>query len=172
MWTQARCGSVVSARCGRRSVELLSDKQSSCHRRNSSSGRLGAQGLTVGSAILAGNVDAVSMGLREKPQYANGKWFDMLEQSVRGWRIGNLKIDNEGFDRRNYITILGMLLEHDVNPNLRNPRDERFNFTILHHLAGNGCNPITYGHTEDEVVEFARLLLNHGARHQCDGRQA
>ena len=115
------------------------------------------------SAILAGNVDAVSMGLREKPQYADGKWFDMLEQSVRGWRIGNLKIDNEGFDRRNYITILSMLLEHGVNPNLRNPRDERFNFTILHHLAGNGCNPITYGHTEDEVVEFARLLLNHGA---------
>ena len=56
-----------------------------------------------------------------------------------------------------------MLLEQGVNPNLRNPRDERFNFTILHHLAGRSCNSRTYGHTEEEVVEFARLLLNHGA---------
>ena len=82
---------------------------------------------------------------------------------VRRWRLGDLKINNEGFDRHNYITILGMMLGHGVNPNLRNPRDERFNFTILHHLAGRSCNSRTYGHTEDEVVEFARLLLNHGA---------
>ena len=115
------------------------------------------------SAILAGNIDVVEMGLRDNPQYDDTKWFNLLEQSVRGWRLGDLKINNEGFDRRNYITNLDKLLEYGIDPNLRNPRDERFNFTILHHLAGKSCNPITYGHTAEEVVEFARMLLNHGA---------
>lgn len=115
------------------------------------------------SAILAGNIDVVEMGLHDNPQLDDAKWFDLLEQSVRGWRLGDLKINNEGFDRRNYITILGMLLEYGIDPNLRNPRDERFNFTILHHLAGKSCNSRTYGHTAEEVVEFARMLLNHGA---------
>lgn len=115
------------------------------------------------SAILAGNIDVVEMGLRDNPQLDDAKWFDLLEQSVRGWRLGNLKINNEGFDRRNYITILDMLLEHGIDPNLRNPRDERFNFTILHHLAGKSCNSRTYGHTAEEVIEFAGMLLKHGA---------
>ena len=115
------------------------------------------------SAILAGNIDVVEMGLRDNPQYDDAKWFDLLEQTVRGWRLGNLKINNEGFDRRNYITNLDKLLEYGVNPNLRNPRDARFNFTILHHLAGRSCNSRTYGHTAEEVIEFARMLLNHGA---------
>ena len=114
-------------------------------------------------AILAGNVDVVAMVLRDNPQHDEANGFKLLEAAVRGWRLGDLKISNEGFDRRNAITILGMLLEHGVNPNLRNPRDERFNFTILHHLAGKSCNSRTYGHTEEEVVEFARRLLNHGA---------
>ena len=115
------------------------------------------------SAILAGNIDVVEMGLRDNPQYDDTKWFNLLEQSVRGWRLGDLKINNEGFDRRNYITNLDKLLEYGIDPNLRNPRDERFNFTILHHLTGKSCNPITYGHTAEEVIEFARMLLNHGA---------
>ena len=115
------------------------------------------------SAILAGNIDVVEMGLRDNPQYDDAKWFNLLEQTVRGWRLGNLKINNEGFDRRNYVTNLDKLLAYGVNPNLRNPRDERFNFTILHHLAGKSCNPITYGHTVEEVIEFARRLLDHGA---------
>ena len=114
-------------------------------------------------AILAGNVDVVAMVMRDNPQHDEANGFKLLEAAVRGWRLGDLKISNEGFDRRNSYTILGMLLEHGVNPNLRNPRDERFNFTILHHLAGKNCNSRTYGHTEEEVVEFARLLLNHGA---------
>ena len=37
------------------------------------------------SAILAGNIDVVAMGLRDKPQYDDAKWFSLLEQSVRGW---------------------------------------------------------------------------------------
>ena len=115
------------------------------------------------SAILAGNIDVVTMGLRDNPQYDDAKWFNLLEQSVRGWRLGDLKINNEGFDRHNYITILDMLLEYGIDPNLRNPRDERFNFTILHHLAGKSCNSRTYGHTAEEVIELARMLLKHGA---------
>ena len=114
-------------------------------------------------AILAGNIDVAAMALRDNPQHDGAKGFELLEAAVRGWRLGDLKINNEGFDRRNSYTILGMLLEHGVNPNLRNPRDERFNFTILHHLAGKSCNSRTYGHTEEEVVEFASLLLNYGA---------
>ena len=117
----------------------------------------------LGDAILAGNINVVAMALRDNPLHDEAQGFKLLEAAVRGWRLGNLKINNEGFERRNYITILGMLLEQGVNPNLRNSRDERFSFTILHHLAGKSCNPITYGHTEEEVVEFARLLLNYGA---------
>ncbi len=115
------------------------------------------------SAILAGNIDVVAMGLRDNPQLDDAKWFDLLEQSVRGWRLGDLKINNDGFDRRNYITILDMLLRYGIDPNLRNPRDDRFNFTILHHLAGKSCNSRTYGHTAEEVVEFARMFIKHGA---------
>ena len=115
------------------------------------------------SAILAGNIDVVAMGLRDNPQYDDAKWFNLLEQSVRGWRLSDLKINNEGFNRRNYITILEMLLDYGVNPNLRNPRDERFNFTILHHMAGRTGNADGSRHTDEELAEFARLLLDHSA---------
>ena len=115
------------------------------------------------SAVTAGNLDMVAVALRDNPEYDEAKGFNLLEAAVRGWRLGNLKINNEGFDRRDSIAILDMLLEYGIDPNLRNPRDERFNFTILHHLAGKSCNPITYGHTAEEVIEFARMLLNHGA---------
>lgn len=117
----------------------------------------------LNSAVTAGNIDMVAVALRDNPEYDEAKGFNLLEAAVRGWRLGNLKINNEGFDRRNCITILDMLLEYGINPNLRNPRDERFNFTILHHLAGKSCNPVTYGHTTEEVIEFARMLLNRGA---------
>lgn len=120
------------------------------------------KGLLDG-AITAGNLDMVAVALRDNPEYDEIKGFNLLAAAVRGWRLGNLKINNEGFDRRDSIAILDMLLEYGIDPNLRNPRDERFNFTILHHLAGKSCNPITYGHTAEEVVEFARMLLNHGA---------
>lgn len=114
-------------------------------------------------AVTAGNLDMVTVALRDNPEYDEAKGFNLLEAAVRGWRLGNLKINNEGFDRRDSITILDMLLEYGIDPNLRNPRDKRFNFTILHHLAGKSCNPVIYGHTAEEVVEFARTLLNHGA---------
>ncbi|RKU10712.1 hypothetical protein C6502_10835 [Candidatus Poribacteria bacterium] len=115
------------------------------------------------NAVTAGNLDMVAVALRDNPEFDEAKGFNLLESAVRGWRLGNLKINNEGFDRRDSIAILDMLLEYGIDPNLRNPRDERFNFTILHHLAGKSCNPITYGHTTEEVIEFARMLLNHGA---------
>ncbi len=117
----------------------------------------------LNDAVIAGNLDMVRVALRDNPEYDEAKGFNLLEAAVRGWRLGNLKINNEGFDRRDSITILDMLLEYGIDPNLRNPRDKRFNFTILHHLAGKSCNPVTYGHTAEEVVEFARTLLNHGA---------
>lgn len=117
----------------------------------------------LNSAVTAGNIDMVAVALRDNPEYDGAKGFNLLEAAVRGWRLGNLKINNEEFDRRDSIAILDMLLEYGIDPNLRNPRDERFNFTILHHLAGKSCNPVTYGHTVEEVIEFARMLLNHGA---------
>ncbi len=115
------------------------------------------------SAVLAGNVEVVQMCLRRKPEYREERWFDILEQTVRGWRLGNLKINNEGWDRRDAIAILSMLLDYGVDPNLRNHHDLRADFTILHHLAAKACNPVIYGHTEEEVVEFARLFVDHGA---------
>ncbi len=115
------------------------------------------------SGVLAGNINVVAMCLRRNPQFSHEAWFNLLEQSIRGWRLGDLKINNADFDRRNYITILRMLLAHGVDPNLRNGRSGSFNFTILHHLAGKSCDPAQYGHTPEEIVEFASLFLDHGA---------
>ena len=81
-------------------------------------------------AILAGNVDVVAMALRGNPPHDESNGFELLEAAVRGWRLGDLKIGNEGFRTAAIaITILGILLEHGVNPNLRKtPRDETVQF--------------------------------------------
>jgi ankyrin repeat protein len=74
-----------------------------------------------------------------------------------------LKINNEGWDPRSLQRNLERLLAHGYDPNVRNHRSSRANFTILHHLAAKACNPGAYGHTATEIVDFARVLIDAGA---------
>ena len=122
-----------------------------------------ARGKLMWSAILAGNEEIVQHELAfGKPVPADGQ-FNLLEQAIRGWRIGNLKIGCEGWDRRSYLRNLQRLVDAGFDVTLRNSRTSRADFTILHHLAARSCNPVNYGHTVEEVVEFARILVDGGA---------
>ncbi len=115
------------------------------------------------AGLLAGNEDMVRYRLAHGPQVdAEEEQFNLLSSAIRGWRIGDLKINNEGWDRRSLIRNLEHLLAHGFNPNVRKNRS-RANFTILHHLAAKACNHQTYGHTPEEIVDFARALLDAGA---------
>lgn len=108
------------------------------------------------SAILGGSVELVRMVLDRNPEYDDDKWFNLLEQAVVGWRLLDLKVDNSGFDRRDYLRIMTMLLDHGVDPNLRY---HRAGHTILHRIASDWGR----GHTEEERIEFAGAALDHGA---------
>lgn len=114
-------------------------------------------------AIIAGNEVVLEHLLRTGPEPSVEDQFRMVQEAVRGWRLGNLKIDNEGWDRRSYVRNLERLLAHGCRADLRCPRAPDIDWTILHHLAAKACNPVVYGHTEDEVLEFARLLIDAGA---------
>ncbi|MEE3265082.1 MAG: ankyrin repeat domain-containing protein, partial [Candidatus Latescibacterota bacterium] len=114
------------------------------------------------SAILAGNETIVEHELAYGPAIPDKEQFNLLEQTIRGWRLGNLKIANEGWDRRSYVRNLKRLIDAGFDPTQRNHRSGRANFTILHHLAARSCNPSMYGHTTDEVVDFARIFVEGG----------
>jgi RNA polymerase sigma factor (sigma-70 family) len=115
------------------------------------------------SAILAGNEAVVEHELAHGAPIPKDRYFNLLEQTIRGWRIGNLKIGIEGWDRRSYVRNLQRLVDAGVDVTTRNERTTRADFTILHHLAARSCNPVDYGHTVEEVVEFARILVDGGA---------
>ena len=115
------------------------------------------------SAILAGNEAVVEHELAHGTPVPPERHFDLLEQAIRGWRIGNLKIGDDGWDRRSYARNLQLLVDAGFNLTARNSRTTRADFTILHHLAARSCNPVNYGHTVKEVVDFARILVDGGA---------
>lgn len=115
------------------------------------------------SALLAGNEDVLDHCLTQGPAIPEERHFNLLSQAIRGWRIGDLKINNEGWDPRSLQRNLERLLAHGYDPNVRNHRSSRANFTILHHLAAKACYPGAYGHTATEIVDFARVLIDAGA---------
>ena len=115
------------------------------------------------SAILAGNESVVKHELAHGTPVPPERLFSLLEQAIRGWRIGNLKIGNDGWDRRSYVRNLQLLVDAGFDLKARNSRTNRADFTILHHLAARSCNPVNYGHTAEEVVDFARILMDGGA---------
>jgi len=115
------------------------------------------------SAILAGNETIVEHELTYGAAIPADKQFNLLEQTIRGWRLGNLKITGEGWDRRSYVRNLQRLIDEGFDPGQRNHRSGRADFTILHHLAARSCNPGIYGHTAEEVVDFARIFVDGGA---------
>ena len=115
------------------------------------------------SAILAGNETVVAHELAHGTPIPPERHFNLLEQAIRGWRVGNLKIGNDGWDRRSYGRNLQLLVDSGLNLQARNSRTSRADFTILHHLAARSCNPVHYGHTVEEVIDFARILVDGGA---------
>lgn len=114
-------------------------------------------------ALCAGNETVLAHELAHGPSVSEDQHFNLLEQAIRGWRLGNLKITSEGWDRRSYVRNLQRLIDAGFDAGQRNHRSGRADFTILHHLAARSCNPSVYGHTADEVVEFARILVDSGA---------
>ena len=120
------------------------------------------RGRLLWSALLAGNEVVLENELARGASVSSGDQFDLLQQAIRGWRLGDLKIGNEGWDRRSYTRNLQRLLDAGFDPQLRASRSPRADFTILHHLAARACNASS-GHTTDEVVEFARILVDGGA---------
>ncbi len=118
------------------------------------------------SALLAGNETVVEHTLTHGPPVSKEQHFILLSQAIRGWRIGNLKINNENWDRRSLQRNLERLLDHGFNPNLRNNRTSRADFTILHHLAAKTCNAAAYGYTEEEMIDFT--ILHHLAAKTCN----
>ena len=120
----------------------------------------------LGAAILAGNEIVVRHELSQGAAVPPQRQFNLLEQAIRGWRIGNLKIGNDGWDRRSYVRILKALVDAGFNLKARNSDRGgalRADFTILHHLAARSCNPVNYGHTVEEIVAFAQILVDGGA---------
>ena len=115
------------------------------------------------SALCAGNEAVVEHELAYGDPVPAERQFNLLEQAIRGWRIGNLKIGNDGWDRRSYGRNLQRLVDAGFDLTVRNSRTSRADFTILHHLAARSCNPVHYGHTAAEVVDFARILVDGGA---------
>ncbi len=97
------------------------------------------------AAILAGNEIVVRHELSQGAAVPPQRQFNLLEQAIRGWRIGNLKIGNDGWDRRSYVRILKALVDAGFNLKARNSDRGgalRADFTILHHLAARSCNPV------------------------------
>lgn len=108
----------------------------------------------LGDAILAGNAEMVAQCLKEQPQLEDLQWFNHLATATGMWRFWVCRINNDNADRRAYLTIFAMLLDHGVNPNVRG-QEKR---SLLHHIAN-----VSSGATAQERVEFARLLVDHGA---------
>lgn len=121
------------------------------------------RGRLLWSALCAGNETVLEHELTYGEPVPQDQQFNLFEQAVRGWRLGNLKITNEGWDRRSCVRNLQRLIDAGFDPAQRNHRSGRADFTILHHLAARACNPSIYGHTDEEVVEFARILIDGGA---------
>lgn len=115
------------------------------------------------SALLAGNERVLEYELSRGVEVPYEEQHNLLAQAIRGWRLGNLKICNDGWDRRSTIRNLQRLVDAGFDVNVRNHRSTRADYTILHHLAARSCNPSVYGHTDEEVVEFARILIDGGA---------
>lgn len=115
------------------------------------------------SALCAGNETVLEHELAHGAPVPLEEQHSLFEQAIRGWRLGNLKICNEGWDRRSAIRNLQRLVDAGFDVNVRNHRSARADYTILHHLAARACNPSIYGHTDDEVVDFARILVDGGA---------
>ena len=111
----------------------------------------------LGTGATGGDPDIVRMALaridwpRDDP-----RWYWKLQDPLCFWNhMPGIETANPGFDRRTYLTCFRLVLER-CDPNVR---PERFGQTALHEVAAMREHV-----TSDEVVEFAKALLDAGAR--------
>jgi ankyrin repeat protein len=87
------------------------------------------------------------------------RWFYLAEQPLRIWNHGPGFWTDNSLPRQPYVDSFRLMLTR-VDANLVGRRDE----TLLHRVASDGT---CWGHevmTPDERVEFAKILLDAGAR--------
>jgi ankyrin repeat protein len=103
-------------------------------------------------AACGGDPETVRMALELVDWPRNDpRWFEILEQPLRVWSFGSV---SDSWDRSTYPVCFGLLLKR-CDPNIAG----RFGVTILHSVAGSRRHV-----TVAEQLEFARLLLDAGAR--------
>ena len=87
------------------------------------------------------------------------RWLRILEQPIRQWRLQPHRKFKD-VDRTVYPRIFRMILEHGADPNVVG----RYGYRLAHQLAACGSVWHEVIMTEEERVEFATFLLDHGAR--------
>ena len=97
------------------------------------------------------NPDIVRMCLRYQPQLTDQESFSLIFNLMRARAFAEQQLGIDG--RRDAISLL---LDYGVNPNVRWYE----NVTLLHLIQG--CNDVRRN-TEEDMTEFARVLLDHGA---------
>jgi ankyrin repeat protein len=112
-------------------------------------------------SIRSGNVDMLADNLSRNPSIdpeLNGAVF--LSSAIVQWRLmhryNRSGASSEPFDRTRYQTMLRMLLDWGVDPNIRHKKGE----TPLHIAARAGRD---WSPTDSERVAHARILLDYGA---------
>jgi ankyrin repeat protein len=111
----------------------------------------------LGSGATGGDPEIVHMALARIDWPRNDpRWYWKLQDPLCFWNhMPGIPTANPEFDRGTYLTCFRLVLER-CDPNVR---PERFGQTALHEVAAMG------GHvTSKEVVEFAKALLDAGAR--------
>ena len=109
-------------------------------------------------AACGGDPEIVAMCLARIDRAPDDSWWAViLLQPMRTWNHGYHR-RHSGFDRSTYTQCLGLLLQHGINPDVTDQRG----FTTLHDLAHGSCSG-TWSMTEEEELEFGRLLLDAGA---------
>jgi ankyrin repeat protein len=107
-------------------------------------------------ALMGGKPDLVEMCLERNPPIEKEQHFELLDAAARMWRL-RCPLHSGNANPEDFHLCFGLLLEHGLDPNARNKgRDDAI--TILHWMA-----EITWHVAESDRIEFARLLLDHGA---------
>ena len=116
-------------------------------------------GSLLWAAGCGGDINLAGLCLRHLDLAPDdAEWLSLLEQPLRLWRL-NPHRNFKDVDRAVYPAIFRMILEHGASSNVVG----RFGYRLAHRLAACGVvwgEPIM---TEAERVEFAKILLDHGA---------
>ncbi len=96
-----------------------------------------------------GDTSLVQMCLEKKPEMEDREWFEVMWEALR--------FGDE--NREGKLQILQMVLDHGVNPNLRDKENE----TLLHRTQGCGWRNGRWNNSEEAMIALTSVLLNNGA---------